>query len=151
MRNVCVKHRVGGSAMCSDTITTILPHEPAFLPCQNMVQGPKRHAQWSHVPCQQDYWTLACKIERDFVRPFPCQRHTLCGVTWELTHLATQSKGHAWHCPVKSWVTITGGVSETRTTSLHFKDENLPVFHLELFHLALSNSCLQLPHNNSNN
>lgn len=151
MRNGCVKHRVGGSVMCSDTITTILLHEPAFLQCQNMVQGPRRHAQWSHVPCQQDYWTLACKIGRDFVRPFPCQRHTLCGVIQEVTHLAMRGEGPTRRCPAESWVTITSGVSEARTTSLHFKDENLPVFPSELFHFALSNSCLQLSHDNSNN
>lgn len=101
MRNGCVKHRVGGSVMCSGTTTTTLLHEPAFLQCQNMVQGPKRHAQWSHVPCQQDYWTLACKIGGDFVRPFPCQRYTLCGVIWEVTHLAMRGEGPTWRCPAE--------------------------------------------------
>lgn len=53
--------------------------------------------------------------------------------------------------PASSRLLAISDISETRTTSLHLKDENLSLFSWELFHLAFPNSCLQLFHNNSNN
>lgn len=94
---------------------------------------------------------LACKNKGDLVQTSPFSKTHTCGVIWEVTQHATWSEGRAWHSPAKSRLTIFSGTSETRTTSLHLKDENLSIFALELFHLALSNSCLQLFHNNSNN
>lgn len=71
-----------------------------------------------------------------------------CTRVWSCRGGEAACKVERGQCPAKSGFRIS---SETRTTSLHCKDENLSVFSLELFRLAVSNSCLQLFHNNSNN
>lgn len=146
MKNVSVKHRVGGCAV------------PPLQHCCFMSQHLLSVKTWFRAPnvMLTEVTHLVSRITKG-----QCAKMTLSDLlllkdtcVWSFLGAnapCNTDQGPCTASPASSRLIAISGISETRTTSLYLNDENLSVCSWELFHLAFPNSCLQLFHNNSNN